>query len=53
MSERVTVRVQTEDFDPGRELATLEIVYRYVEVLDHYFGNVSPRLPLTAPTQTH
>ena len=24
------------------ELATLEIVHRYVEVLDRYFGNVSP-----------
>ena len=26
------------------ELATLEIVHRYVEVLDRYFGNVSPPL---------
>jgi len=24
------------------ELVTLEIVHRYVEVLDRYFGNVSP-----------
>ena len=31
------------------ELVTLEIIHRYVEVLDRYFGNVraanSPRLP--------
>lgn len=26
------------------ELITLEIVHRYVEVLDRYFGNVSPYL---------
>ena len=26
------------------ELITLEIVHRYVEVLDRYFGNVVPRL---------
>lgn len=25
------------------ELATLEIIHRYVEVLDRYFGNVSRR----------
>jgi hypothetical protein len=24
------------------ELVTLEIIHRYVEVLDRYFGNVSP-----------
>ena len=30
------------------ELATLEIVHRYVEVLDRYFGNVSP-LPSHLP----
>lgn len=29
---------------PGdNELATLEIIHRYVEVLDRYFGNVSNR----------
>lgn len=27
------------------ELAMLEIVHRYVEVLDRYFGNVSPPPP--------
>jgi len=32
------------------ELATLEIVHRYVEVLDRYFGNVGP-LPSHLPPQ--
>ena len=31
------------------ELITLEIVHRYVEVLDRYFGNVS--MPLVQRTQ--
>jgi len=38
------------------ELATLEIVHRYVEVLDRYFGNVSPlpsHLPLQQWTDPH
>jgi AP-1 complex subunit sigma 1/2 len=30
--------VDTED----NELETLEIIHHYVEILDRYFGNVSP-----------
>lgn len=33
------------------ELVTLEIIHRYVEVLDRYFGNVSCFQPLKAGTQ--
>ena len=31
------------------ELITLEIIHRYVELLDKYFGNVSPEVPFCAP----
>lgn len=34
------------------QLATLEIVHRYVEVLDRYFGNVRPQTMLFAPLIT-
>lgn len=32
------------------ELETLEIIHHYVEILDRYFGNVSP---YTSPTGLH
>ena len=32
------------------ELVALEIVHRYVEVLDRYFGNVSPSSPTYDPS---
>jgi hypothetical protein len=32
--------------DPSdNELLTLEVIHRYVETLDKYFGNVRPTLP--------
>jgi AP-1 complex subunit sigma 1/2 len=31
------------------ELITLEIVHRYVEILDRYFGNVPPALVFSNP----
>ncbi len=33
------------------ELVVLEVIHRYVEVLDRYFGNVSGRLVSSAWTQ--
>ena len=32
------------------ELVTLEIIHRYVEVLDRYFGNVSHREDVYVPS---
>lgn len=35
------------------ELITLEIIHRYVEVLDRYFGNVNPSLYHPSHTHAH